>query len=96
MKPYNSRVIVIAPGTPRPLCDHPFVVKEVTIAALATNTRAIHVGGSGVRARDGEANGLPVLNGQRPDMWTWHDVDLSQVWIDAIIAEEGVSILAWL
>lgn len=96
MRPLNSRVIVFEPGTAVPLYNVSMPVKTVTVAALSGNTTAIHIGGANVRARAGEANGLPMSGGTRPDMWTWTDVDLSQIYIDAITAEEGVSFLAWL
>lgn len=95
MKPYNARVVILTPGKPQPLCELPKLVKTVTVAALAANTTAIHIGGSGVRARAGEANGLPMMGGNRPDTATFENVDLSQIFIDAITASEGVSFLAW-
>ena len=96
MIPRNARVVVSTPGKAIPLCDYSMPVKTVTVAALAANTTAIAIGGASVLARAGEMNGLPMNGGTRPDMWTWTDVDLSTIWIDAITANEGVSYLAWL
>ena len=95
MKPYNARVVILTPGKPQPLSETTRLVSTVTVTALAANTTAIHVGGSQVRARAGEANGLPMSGGTRPDSATFDSVDLSQIWIDAITAGEGVSFLAW-
>ena len=95
MIPFNARVIVLIPGKAVPLCDYSKPVKTVTIAAFPDNTNVVYVGGPSVRARIGEQNGLPVNGGTRPDMWTWPDVDLSAIWIDAVTANEGVSFLAW-
>lgn len=95
MRPINGRVIVNTPGTPRPLSDVARRVSKVYVAALAGNTTAIHIGGAGVRARAGEANGLPMVGGTRPDTATFDNVDLAEIWIDAITAAEGVSYLAW-
>jgi len=95
MKPYNQRVIVTTPGQPVPLSQVPRPVKTVTISAFAANTTAIHIGGKEVRARVGEANGLPMNGGTRPDQATFDDVDLADIWIDAITALEGISYLAW-
>lgn len=72
------------------------LVKTVTVAALPGNTTVCYIGGTGTRARVGEENALPMNGGTRPDMWTWTDVDLSQIWIDAVTANEGVTFLAWL
>lgn len=94
--PRNARIIVPAPGKAVPLSEWSMLVKTVTVAALATNTTAIAIGSASVLARAGEMNGLPMNGGTRPDMWTWNDVDLSTIWIDAITANEGVSYLAWL
>ena len=95
MRPINSRIIVNTPGTPRPLSEGSRSVVTVTITALAANTTAIHVGGPAVRARAGEANGLPMSGGTRPDSATFNSVDLADIWIDAINAGDGVSFLAW-
>ena len=96
MKPYNARIVILTPGKPQALSETPRPVKTVTVAALAENTTAVHIGGPNVRARAGEANGLPMLvTSSRPDTATFDDVDLSQIWIDAITASEGISFLAW-
>ena len=96
MKPYNARVIVLTSGKAVPLSEIPLPVKTVTVAALPGNTTVCYIGDASVRARAGEQNGLPINGGTRPDMWTWNDVDLSQIWLDAVTANEGVSLLAWL
>jgi hypothetical protein len=96
MSPLNARVIVLTPGQSVPLSDQPLVVRSVTVAAIPGNANVVYLGGSNVRARVGEQNALPINGGTRPDMWTWVDVDLSQIWIDAVTANEGVTWLAWL
>jgi hypothetical protein len=93
--PRNARIIVPTPGKAVPLSDYSLPVKTVTVSALAGNTTAVAIGGASVRARAGEMNGLPMSGGTRPDMWTWTDVDLGTIWVDAITANEGVSYLAW-
>lgn len=95
MTPINGRITILTPGKPQPLWAIPRSVRTVTISALAANASAIHVGGFSVRARAGEANGLPMSGGTRPDQATFDNVDLSQIWIDAVTAAEGVSFLAW-
>jgi hypothetical protein len=96
MSPLNARVIVLTPGQPVPLSQQPLVVRMVTVAAIPGNTNVVYLGGANVRARVGEQNALPVNGGARPDMWTWADVDLSHIWIDAVTALDGVTWLAWL
>lgn len=93
MKPYNARVIVNTPGTAVPLSEAPMRAITVTVVAFAANTEDVHIGARGVRARAGEANGLPIA---AREAFTWNDVDLSEIWIDAEVALEGVSCLAWL
>lgn len=95
MKPYNARVVILTPGKPQPLSETPRPVATVTVVALAANATAIHIGGSNVRASVGSANALPMSGGTRPDSATFANVDLSQIWIDAITANDGVSFLAW-
>ena len=96
MKPYNARIIVLTPGVAVPLSEQPVNVVSVTVAAFPGNATAVYIGGPSVRARAGEQNGLPVNGGTRPDMWTWANVNLADIWIDACTANEGVSLLAWL
>ena len=94
MRPINSRVIVNTPGVPRPLSEQSRKVSTVPVTALAATTTAIHIGGPNVRARAGEANGLPMSGGTRPDSATFDNVDLFDFYIDAITASEGCSYLA--
>lgn len=94
MKPFNSRVIVITPGIPRPLSDVSKIASKVHVAALAGNTTAIVLGGPDVRASTGSVNGLPMNGGTRPDVATFENIDLSQWWVDAATALEGISYLA--
>lgn len=107
MKPFNARVVILTPGKPQPLCELPKLVKTVTIFALAANTGVIHVGGPGVRAAEGSANGYHLIGGSnhvgRPDALTlpppgipYEAIDLNDWWIDATVAGEGVSIVACL
>lgn len=95
MKPINNRVVILTPGKPQALSEFSRQVSTVTVSALAANTTAIHIGGPNVRARAGEANGLPMSGGTRPDSATFNNVDLFDIWIDAITASEGCSYLAW-
>lgn len=92
MKAYNTRVIVLIPGTPVPLSDVPKAVQELHVQALLENTGIVCIGATGVRARAGERNSPHMDPGET---FSWKlPFDLSWWWIDATVANEGVCILA--
>jgi len=89
----HGRAIVITPGKATPLStvSTPIVVGTLTVAAIPTNTNAVCLGGTGVLARAGEMNAVPMNGGTRPDIKTFRTVaDIAEVWVDAQTANEGV------
>ena len=86
-----GRQIVPTPGKPVRLTDWSQRVQNVTIWAFPENTGVVYIGGSCVRARAGERRGAPLNGGTRPDAVTFVNVNLYDVWIDAVVANEGVT-----
>jgi hypothetical protein len=93
MKLFPGRTIVNTPGIAVPLSESSLLVRTVSGFAFAANTDDVHVGDRRVRARVGEASGA-LLDAR--ESFTFDNVDLSEVWIDAIVANEGVTWLAQL
>mgnify|MGYP001591235944 CR=1 FL=1 len=91
MKPYNARVVVPIPGRCVQLSDTPQGVLEIHVQSLIENTGYVCIGGPGVRARAGERNS-PHMDAGETFSWKL-PTDLSQWWIDATVANEGVCIL---
>ena len=89
----HGRKVVATPGYPVPLADVPTPVKWVTIQALRGNTGYAATGSRLVRAQTGELNSLSlaVPAASTPQMETYTNVDLQDVWIDASVADEGVA-----
>ncbi len=88
---------VATPGTPVQLVDAatPAAVEAATVAiqALATNTGNVVVGDSHVVAGPG-TQGAPTQRGIRLTAGTGITIDLidiTQVWVDAVTAGDGVS-----
>lgn len=91
MKLVPGRTIVNTPGIAVPLSLIPKPVKTITGMAFAANTDDIHVGDRTVRARPGEQTGLML---KAREGFTFDDVDLAEIWIDGIVALEGIAWLA--
>ena len=91
MKLQPGRTIVNTPGIAVPLSQVSMPVRTITGIAFAANTDDIHVGDRTVRARPGEQTGL-MLDAR--EAFTFDNVDLAEIWIDGIVALEGVTWLA--
>jgi len=91
MKLQPGRTIVNTPGIAVPLSQVSMPVRTITGMAFAANTDDIHVGDRTVRARPGEQTGL-MLDAR--EAFTFDNVDLAEIWIDGIVALEGVTWLA--
>lgn len=76
-------------GKPVPLVDQSMPVAHVTIFAMSTNTGRIYLGDNGVQAVAGLESGFQMFTN---DSQTFHDVDLKDIWIDATVVDEGVTI----
>lgn len=84
----SNRKTVTVPGTAEKLLSSETVCRQVIITAPATNSDAVYVGGSNVSAVSGSEKGL-LLN---PTGSASIDIDdVSKVWIDAVVAGEGVT-----
>lgn len=89
----SGRQVVAAAGTRVQLVNAAIVstVRSVLVQALSANTGVIVVGDSQVVAAAATRRGVALTAGQSVTV----DVDdLSDVWIDATVAGEGVTYLA--
>ena len=82
----DGRQVVATPGTAVALAAST-TIKEVTITAELTNTDLVCVGGSTVVAALATQRGTPLYPG---DSVTLKSDDLAEVFIDAIVATDGV------
>lgn len=74
--------------TKRRLWPVPLRVRHVDVFALPRNTDRIYIGDMNVSAIEGTEAGTPM---SANDVKSYDDVDLSWIWITAVIAGEGVS-----
>jgi hypothetical protein len=85
----SYRRTVLTVGKPTPLSDQSLIAEHLTVFALATNTDLLYLGDRGVQAAAGFETGYQM---RRNDVQTFHCVDLKDIWIDAKVAGEGVSL----
>ena len=97
MKPLAWRVTIEAVADPnaatpiptkRRLWPTPLQVPHVDIFALHSNTDRVYIGDENVSAIAGTEAGTPMSAG---DVKSYGNVDLSMIWIQAVIVGEGVS-----
>lgn len=74
--------------TKRQLWPVPLRVRHVDVFALPSNTDRIYIGDMNVSAISGTQAGTPL---SANDVKSYDDVDLSSIWITAVIVAEGVS-----
>lgn len=67
-------------------------IRSLAVRAIETNTNAVVIGGSGVVAAAATRNGVPLVPTSPPLVLEDID-DLSDLWVDAITAAEGLSFL---
>jgi len=86
----DGRKTVAVAGTAEKLITAATACRQVTITALLTNTDYVVVGASTVVAAEGTRRGTPLVAGQAITM----DIDdVSKIYLDAVVAGEGVSFL---
>lgn len=83
-----GRKTVATVGEPERLSSVPLIVIHVDIFALDANTDRVHVGCQNVRADTGLESGWPLT---AKESVTFNNVDLMDIWLDAAVADEGVS-----
>ncbi len=97
MKPLSWHLTVEAVGDPnaatpiptaRQLWPTPLRVQHVDVFALPGNDDRIYIGDWNVSAILGTQAGTPMSAG---DVKSYDDVDLSSIWITAVIVGDGVS-----
>lgn len=83
----GGRLTVDTIGHPEPLSDTEMIVAHVDIMALATNTDNIALGAKDVRAIAGNESFWEL---EPKNIWSLDNVDLSTIYIDAVVAGEGI------
>lgn len=88
----TGRKVVTTGGTAVPLSETNLAVKKVIISPETDNTNAITVGGADVVGAAATREGTPLDNdGTTERSLTLCDVDLKDVYIDAVTNGEGVT-----
>jgi hypothetical protein len=87
----SGRATVDTPGFPVRLSTMSVRAGRIDIYALRNNTDVVYIGDRDVIAKVGYSRGTPLfVTGLRGDVVTLTNVDLSEVWLDSIVADEGV------
>lgn len=89
----HGRVTSITPGIPTQFTSVSTPVARVLCQALTNNTGRIGIGGFNVRIRDGEQNciSLSVPATSTPQMQTFENVNLVDLYLDVTVANEGLA-----
>lgn len=86
-----GRTIVPVIGEPVPLVIDSITPRRVYVYAITGQTGTIAVGNKNVSQVSGNENGLPL---QADDFIIFENEDMSQIYIDSSVANEGVRWLA--
>lgn len=89
----SGRVTVTTPGKPVRLCDVSIIARRCAIYAMHANTASVAVGDETVLAQSAAYN-APLLDAKDIFPFPIEDVDLSTIWVDARVANEGVVYVA--
>jgi hypothetical protein len=89
----TGRKVVASAGTAEPLSATNLPVARVIISAETNNTNPVVVGDANVVASLATRQGTPIspLADDDPSMIELFDVDLKDVYIDAVTSTEGVT-----
>ena len=85
----NAPLVVPTPGTAVPLVGSELFVKSVLIQALPTNTDFILVGDGTIQNYSLSPGKALEIHGDNMDNGTSGKLDLSLIYVDAIVAGEG-------
>lgn len=87
----TGRKLVTPAGTPAQLIATPVTAQYVIVSAVSTNTSPVVIGGSTVIATPPTRRGTPlsVVSGV-PDTITIPINDVSKLYVDSIVSNEGV------
>jgi len=96
-EPYNQigdgRKVIAVPATAVQLSATSVKCQRVEVTALLTNTNAVSVGGSTTLATAGSERGKILYSG---DSVTIYADNLTKIYIDALVAGEGVVFIYYL
>lgn len=89
----SGRATVATPGTPVRLSPTSIAIRTLIITAETDNTNVVTVGGADVVGALATRKGVPLANGMSVTFSAHEDGidELSDVYIDAITATEGVT-----
>lgn len=89
----HGRVTSTIPGIPTRFTTENKPASRVLIQALRDNTGFVAVGGANVRVRNGEQNSasLAVPATSTPQMREITNVNLSDLYLDVTVANEGIA-----
>jgi hypothetical protein len=89
----HGRVTSVTPGIPTQVTSANTPVSRVLFQALRANTGFVGIGGRNVRVQSGEQNciSLAVPATSTPNMQTFENVNLFDLYIDVTVANEGVA-----
>ena len=87
----SGRKVVTAAGKAEPLSEVPFTVAQLDIFALDANIFRVYVGDHAVSGVTSNEQGLPL---SAKEQVTFENVDLANIWIDAVLSGEGVTWIA--
>ncbi len=85
----NDRLTIDDAGKPQPLSSVSQTVKVLQITALRTNSQLVFLGNHNVLATSGDERGIELHPGQRVT-FTDGEIDLSKLYLDARVADEGI------
>lgn len=86
---------VNAIGHAEPLTDYPLMAMRLHLEAIPANTDLVYVGGPETHA--GQPAGSSLMGdatNKKPGGFVFDNVDLQNVYVDALVADEGVSWMA--
>lgn len=94
----GSVVVVPVAGTPVPLSSTQVFAKSLEIQALTSNTYYVYYGDSVAQLTSIEPGRYACINGDNLDLGTGAKIDLSKIYINADVNNEGVAFnyLEWL
>lgn len=89
----NATLVVPVAGTPVPLSGTEIFTKSVLIQALPTNTDFVYVGDSAIQNYGLSPGKAVEIHGDNMDNGTSGKLDLTSIYVDALVNGEGVTFM---
>ena len=87
MNTISGRITVEVTGVPVPLSQESQPFAWLIVRGMKNNTDVVHVGSRSVRAKAGFESGIML---RATDEQRFENGDLKDLWVDSIVAGEGV------